>query len=471
MINYKEKIDEEKIINEIRYIIEPRSIAIVGASSDITKVGGIITHNLLTSEYNGKIFLVNPTKKRIYGKKVYKSILEIEEEIDLVEIVVSAKIVPTIMEQASEKKVKGVIIISAGFSEIGNEKLQNKIKNISEKYKMRVIGPNCFGIVNTSLGLDLTFTFTHARKGNISFISQSGAICCGALDWAAKNEMGFAKFINLGNKIDVDEGDILVYLKQDKETEVICLHVEGFKNGRKFYEIAKKVTKIKPIIAIKTGITEAGSRASKSHTGSLVGNEEIINAAFKQAGIIRVHDIDCLFDAAIAFSTQPLPRGKNVAIVTNAGGIGVITTDWLTTVGLKVPVLKTEIQEKIKNKIIEIGAPFNPVDMTGSAGYKQYYEVIKILMSEPEIHIIVPIFVSQGLVTSDEPANAVVDAANIGDKTILSFWVGGTSILEGVNILKRNRIPCFHSAERLSKIAKAMYDYFKFNNNLNSGSK
>ncbi len=455
-------LSESVVLKQMKRLIEPQSIAIVGASDQISKVGGTITHNLVTSDYHGRVFLVNPKKETIYGRRVYRSLLEIEGEIDLVEVVVPAPQVPGVLEEAGRKGVKGVVIISSGFSEVGNRELQEQVYNIGRKYGMRLIGPNCFGIVNTGIGLDLTFTFTHATKGDISFISQSGAMCCGALDWAALNEVGFAKFINLGNKVDVDEADVLIYLKHDEQTKVVAMYIEGFKNGRRFYEVSREVCKIKPIIALKSGFSEAGSRASRSHTGSLSGSDQVINAAFKQAGIIRVYDIESLLDSAVAFAEQPLPKGSNVAIVSNAGGLGVMTADWLSSLGFNIPVLSSEVQSKIKSNILGIGSAVNPIDMTGAADYNSYYNVIKVLMEDPNIHLIVPIYVSQGLVTSDIPAKAVVDALKEYKKTTLTFWVGGASIIDGRMILRRNRVPCFSSAERLAKVAKAMLDYSIF---------
>ncbi|MEM2110143.1 MAG: CoA-binding protein [Candidatus Odinarchaeota archaeon] len=399
-------LPESVVLEQMKRLIEPRSIAIVGASDQISKVGGTITHNLVTSDYRGKVFLVNPKKEMIYGRRVYRSLTDIEEEVDLVEIVVPAPQVPDVLEEAGRKGVKGAVIISSGFSEVGNRELQERVYDIGRKYGMRLLGPNCFGIVNTGINLDLTFTFTHASRGDISFISQSGAMCCGALDWAALNEVGFAKFINLGNKVDVDEADVLVYLKSDEQTKVIAMYIEGFKNGRRFYEVAREVCRVKPVIALKAGVSEAGSRASRSHTGSLSGSDQVINAAFKQAGLIRVYDIESLLDSAVAFAEQPLPEGGNVAIVSNAGGLGVMTADWMSSVGFNVPVLSGEVQSRIKESVLDIGSVVNPIDMTGAADYNSYYNVIRELMEDPSIHIIVPIYVSQGLVTSDTPARA-----------------------------------------------------------------
>lgn len=459
---YEQGASEEEILRQMKYLIEPRSIAVVGASDQISKVGGTITHNLITSEYPGKIFLVNPKKETIYGRRAYHSLLEIEEAVDLVEIVVPAKLVPGVLEEAGQRGAKGAVIISSGFGEVGNYDLQETVLKIGRKYGIRLLGPNCFGIVNTAIGLDMTFTFTHASKGNISFISQSGAMCCGALDWAAQNEVGFAKFINLGNKIDVDESDVLLYLKYDDQTKVIAMYIEGFKNGRRFYEVSKDVSKVKPIIAIKSGLSEAGSRASRSHTGSIAGSDQVVNAAFKQAGVIRVYDVETLFDAAVAFSDQRLPEGPNVAIVSNAGGLGVMTADWMSSFGFNVPELSEHVQRKIKANVLEISSVVNPIDMTGAADYNSYYNVIRVLMEDPGINIIIPIYVSQGLVTSDIPARAVSDIQIKYNKTTLSFWMGGASIEDGATILRRNRIPCFHSAERLARTAKLLYDYARF---------
>lgn len=459
------KTKYNRLIKELRSIIEPKSIALVGASDSLNKVGGVITRNLLSSEYRGKIYLVNPRKKMIMNRKVYSSLLDISENIDLVEIVVPAQYTIEVVKDAAKKNVKGIIIISSGFAEVGNKKLQDEIVKIAREAGIRVIGPNCFGVVNTSISLDLTFTFTKALPGHIAFISQSGAMCCGALDWASTLELGFSKFINLGNKCDVDEGDLLPYLAEDDETKVIAMYIEGIKNGRKFLEFAKETVKRKPILAIKSGVSEAGIRAAKSHTGSLAGSDNIVEGAFRQAGIIRVWSIEELFNTAIAFIDQSLPKGKNIAIISNAGGLGVLTSDWCSRLGLNIPPFNSEIKNEIRKIIPSIGSSLNPVDMTGAADYEMYYEVLKIISKLDNIDLILVLYVSQGLITSDIPARAVSDyfkEENSDKKPILAMWMGGESNLEGVSILRQNGIPVYDFPEKVAKVAANMIKYYYY---------
>lgn len=447
---------------QMKSLIEPRSIAIVGASDKVGKVGGAITRNIMDCGYLGRVYLVNPRLDTIFGRKVYHELLEIPEEVDLVEAMIPAHLMPPLMQQAARKRVKGVIIVSGGFAEIGNWKLQGEVVKIAKENGIRVIGPNCFGILNTEINLDLTFTFTRALRGSISFVSQSGAMCCGTLDWASQQEIGFSKFINLGNKCDVDEADVLIYLARDDQTKIIALYIEGFKNGRKFFDTVKLAAKLKPIIAIKSGVTEAGSTAALTHTGSITGSDIIVDAAFRQAGIVRINDVEDLFDASIAFMSQPLPKGENVAIVSNAGGLGVITADWCCKLGLQVPKFSNGTVEKISKVLLPIGSPNNSVDMTGAADYDCYRRVLKIVSEERSIDCIITIFVSQGLVTSDAPARAIAEVFKESRKPMLAFFMGGTSLTEGLRILKRNGVPTYSSPGRVARAASALVKYSSF---------
>jgi len=447
-----------EISQQMKKLIEPRTVAIVGASSKIEKVGGAITRNALEGGYRGKIYLVNPNAKRIFGRKVYPTLEEIPDEIDLVEIVVPAPIVPMIMEQAVRKKVKGAIIISSGFAEIGNTELQDQIVKIAKEGGIRVIGPNCFGLINTEIGLDLSFTFSKPLKGHLAFVSQSGAMCCGTLDWAFKEEIGFSKFINLGNKCDVDETDALAYLQEDPQTKVIAMYIEGVKNGRKLFEAIRHTSKKKPVVVLKGGVTESGARAALSHTASMAGRVEIVKAALKQAGALFVEDIEELFDSIQAFS-QPLPKGRNVAIISNAGGLAVMTADWCHKLGLKVPKFPEKTVEELKSFLPPIASPFNPVDMTGDANYERYKRVIEVISGLKTIDVIISIFVSQGLVTSDGPARAVVEMQKVCNQPLLAYWMGGNSIINGVRILRRGGVPVYSSPERVAKAAAALIEY------------
>ena len=457
MVAHK-NIDFKETFLQMKRLIEPRSVAIIGATDKIDKVGGAVTRNALGSKYTGKIYLVNPNVTEIFGQKVYPNIESIPDDIDLVEIVINASLVPETLEQAAKKGVKGAIIISSGFAEVGKRDLQNQITEIAQQNGIRTLGPNCFGLINTEIGLDLSFTSSKPLKGSIAFVSQSGAMCCGTLDWAAKEEVGFSKFINLGNKCDVDEADCLSYLQDDPQTKVIAIYVEGIRDGRKLFQAIKSVSKKKPILILKAGVTESGAKAALSHTGSVAGNMGIVKAALTQAGAITVEDIEELYDAMQVFS-QPCPNGRNVAIISNAGGLGVVTADWCSKQGLTLPDLPPKTAEELKAILPSIASPHNPIDMTGNANYQRYKEAIEIVSASENIDMIIALYVSQGLVASDEPAKAIVDASKVCGKPILAYFLGGTSIIDGTRILKSSGIPIYSSPKRVARAAAVLASY------------
>ena len=454
-------MDYGEIYRQMKRIMEPRSVAIIGASGKIEKVGGAITRNALESEYRGRIYLVNPNTTSIFGRKVYASVEKIPDAVDLAEIVVPAPSVPHVMEEAARKQVQGVVIISAGFAEVGRDRLQAQVVRIAAEAGIRVIGPNCFGIINTEIGLDLSFTFSKALRGSTAFVSQSGAMCCGTLDWAYKEEMGFSKFINLGNKCDVDEADALLYLVEDPQTKIIAMYIEGVTQGRRLFETMKQVSRRKPIVVLKAGTTAPGARAARSHTGSLAGSTTIVKTAVKQSGALWTEDIEELFDAAQVLG-QRLAQGRNVAILSNAGGLGVITTDWCHRLGLQVPKLPAQTVDELEAFLLPIASTANPIDMTGTAEYHCYKRVLNTLLQLESIDLIILIFVSQGLITSDGPARAVVEEGRKGDKPILAFWMGGNTIINGVRILRRGGIPGFSSPARVAKAAAALVTYSEY---------
>ena len=454
-------MDYGEIYRQMKRIMEPRSVAIIGASGKIEKVGGAITRNALESEYRGRIYLVNPNTTSIFGRKVYASVEKIPDAVDLAEIVVPAPSVPHVMEEAARKQVQGVVIISAGFAEVGRDRLQAQVVRIAAEAGIRVIGPNCFGIINTEIGLDLSFTFSKALRGSTAFVSQSGAMCCGTLDWAYKEEMGFSKFINLGNKCDVDEADALLYLVEDPQTKIIAMYIEGVTQGRRLFETMKQVSRRKPIVVLKAGTTAPGARAARSHTGSLAGSTTIVKTAVKQSGALWTEDIEELFDAAQVLGQHPA-QGRNVAILSNAGGLGVITTDWCHRLGLQVPKLPAQTVDELEAFLLPIASTANPIDMTGTAEYHCYKRVLNTLLQLESIDLIIPIFVSQGLITSDGPARAVVEEGRKGDKPILAFWMGGNTIINGVRILRRGGIPVFSSPARVAKAAAALVTYSEY---------
>jgi len=453
---------------QLKRLIEPESVAIVGASEKINKVGGAIARNALNSGYQGKIYLVNPKLTTMFGQKSYSTVDEISDEFDLAEIIVPSNLVIETLEQVSRKGAAGAIVISAGFAESGNKELQAQLVDIARKKKIRLLGPNCFGIVNTDISLDLTFTFTGALKGPIAFVSQSGAMCCGTLDWAYNREIGFSKFINLGNESDISVSDVLAYLAMDPQTKVIGVYIEGIKDGRKLIDVGKRIASKKPMVVLKAGSSEAGARASLSHTGSIAGSDSVIDVGLRQACMLRVHDVEEIFDAAIALSNQPLPNGKNIGIISNAGGLGVMVSDWCSKLGLQIPLLPAETQDKMRNNLLAIASTSNPVDMTGAADYDCYTNVLDAILSEPTIDCAICIFVSQGIVTAAQPARAVAEVTDKHSKPVLAFWMGERSTKEGIEVLRRKGIPPYPSPSRAAKAAMAMHSYSMIKKSLNA---
>ncbi|MBC7110007.1 MAG: CoA-binding protein [Archaeoglobi archaeon] len=311
--------------NMLEGMFNPDSIAVIGASRDVGSVGHSILMNLKKT-YRGRIYPVNPKADVIEGLKCYKSVKEIPDKVDLAVIVVPNKIVPQVLEECGQKKVKYVIVISAGFRETGTEgaRLERECLGIVKEYGMRLLGPNCLGIIDTHTPMNATFAAGMAKKGNIAFMSQSGALCTAILDWTLVENVGFSKFVSLGNKADLNETDFLEVFYRDDETDVILAYLEGIKEGRRFIELARKVSKKKPIIILKSGTSTAGLRAVSSHTGTLAGSETAYQTAFKQYGILRARSVEEMFDWARALSTQPRINGDRIAIVTNAGGPGIL---------------------------------------------------------------------------------------------------------------------------------------------------
>jgi len=460
----------EKTYIQLKKLIEPQSVAIIGASNKIDKVGGAITRNVLNSNYQGKVYLVNPKLTTIFGQQAYQDVDEIPDNFDLAEIVVPAEAVPQTIEQIAKKGASGAIVVSAGFAESGNKTLQAELIKAARKNNIRIIGPNCFGIINTAMNLDLTFTFTGALKGSIAFVGQSGAMCCGTLDWAYNRDLGFSKFINIGNESDVDISDVLAFLAHDPQTKVIGIYMEGIKNGRKLIDVGRIVAQKKPIVVLKSGSSEAGARACLSHTGSIAGSDDVVNAALRQAHMLRVDDIEEIFDAAFALSNQPLPNGNRIGIVSNAGGLGVMVSDWCTKLNLQIPIFPLETRTKIKTHLPAIASASNPIDMTGIADYNFYKNVLDIVLSEQSIDCAICIFVSQGLITAAQPARAVAEIASKHDKPVLAFWMGERSTKEGIEVLRRSMIPTYPSPSRVAKAAYALHFYSRFKKSLEYSS-
>lgn len=455
---------------ELEPFFSPRSIAVVGASRDPSKAGYQIVLNL-KAKFRGKIYPINPYADEILGLKCFKSVSEVPDHIDLAVISVPADTVLKVVEECGLKGIRRVIVISAGFREIGPEgaERERKLIEIAKKYNIRVLGPNCVGVYVPKTGVNTTFLnpskMGFPPEGHIAFISQSGAFGVAVLDWAAMRGLGISKFISIGNRADVDEADLLEYLVDDEDTRVITMYVEGVENGRRFVEALRKTTPRKPVIALKSGRSEAGARAIASHTGSLAGSDAIYDAVFKQTGVIRAYGMEDLFDMAVALALQPPARGKRVAILTVGGGSGVMATDAAIDLGLEVPRLSDSTIEKLRRVLLPIASPYNPVDVTGSARDEHLIEAVEILMRSGEIDAIIwiPYFMVPGITESIvEKFVERVKKVNRELDTpipIVGAATGGEYTWRLASKAEKMGIPMYLSVERAAKAVWALYRY------------
>jgi acetyltransferase len=364
---------KKPINDQLDALFYPKSVAVVGASNNPAKWGFSIFNDLLVKGFRGELYPVNKDEEKISGITCYKNINEIPKPVELAVIVVPAPAVPTVVEECVGKKVKVAIIISGGFRETGREgeKLEGEVVRIAKRGKIRIVGPNCFGIINpysnfSTTGLMSLYVTPHVPKGSVALISQSGNLGLFMLKIAFERGLGISKFISSGNECDLHFEDYLEYLAEDPETKVIAGYIEGLNEGRRFYELAGEITRQKPILILKAGRSNAGLKAAKSHTGALAGNDKIYDAAFKQAGVIRVDEIQDLFDVAITLNSQPLPQGNRVGIVTGGGGFGVVATDMCERLGLEIPPLTQETVQKLNEYLPSRWSCSNPVDMVGT---------------------------------------------------------------------------------------------------------
>jgi len=429
----------------------PSSVAVIGAAREPGKVGHTILRNILNSGYEGKIFPVNPKADAILDLKCYPNILKVPENVDLGVITVPSFLVPQVVEECGEKGIKSLVVISAGFKEIGPEgaALERQLLNASRKHKIRILGPNCLGIVDTYTPLNATFAAETPLRGNIAFISQSGALCIAVLDWSLTENIGFSRFVSLGNKSDLDEADFMQAIVDDPNTNVILVYIESVGNGEKFIKVAKQVTRKKPVIILKSGVSEAGARAASSHTGALAGRDIAFETAFKQTGIIRARSIEELFDLAETFSTQPIPEGPNVVIITNAGGPGILATDACDKYGLKLAPINSELLKKLSSGLPPTASLHNPIDCIGDATPERYGFALSNVMDYKEAHSVMTLLTRQAMTEPEKIAEFIVEMKKkYPTKPIVAAFMGGEKVKDAVGILTKARIPNFPFPER-----------------------
>lgn len=441
--NYYSPVTLTSHMNQLDKIFKPESVAIVGASTKPGSVGNDIVKNLSSHGFVGKIYPVNPKAEELYNLRVYPTLTAINEQVDLVIIVVPAESVPDILAEAGKLNIKGAVIISAGFKEAGRQDLEDKIKEISTRYDIKVIGPNCLGIINPENGLNVSFAAVMPTRGEVAFLSQSGALCTAVLDYANKLNIGFSKFVSVGNKTVVDELALLEYLENDPETKVIAMYVEQLNNADKLISLASRMTTgkhMKPIIAIKSGRTSAGASASASHTGALAGSDAAYDALFAQAGIIRAEKISDLFDLLAFFTSNPIPDGHRTAIITNAGGPGVIVTDECISSGLQLAELTAESIARLKSFLPSFANTHNPIDVLGDARSDRYRSTLEVVSQDPNVDSIIVILTPQSITDVDAVADAIITTKQNCTKPIIASFVGGKLVSPAVAKLREAKV-------------------------------
>ena len=439
----------------------PQSVAVIGASRDTDKLGHGVLSNIIKHGYPGQVYAINPKGDRVLGLKCYPSVLDIPDPIDLAVIVIPNRYVAAALEECGQKGIQGVIIISAGFREAGLDgvRMERELVAIAKRHGMRLIGPNCLGVLDTICPLDASFAAGMPVQGQIAFMSQSGELCTAILDWALAAEIGFSRFVSLGNKADVDEVDLLAAWEGDPHSKVILTYIEGLSDGRRFMEVARRVTQRIPVIAVKSGSTAAGSRAVSSHTGSLAGSARAYESAFRQSGVLQAESIQHLFDYSLAFAYQPVLQGGSIAIVTNAGGPGVMATDALERAGLSLASLSRETLDFLRDNLPAAAGIYNPIDVLGDAPTGRFTLALDAALKDDNVSGVIVILTPQVMTEITETAEAVGRIANNYDKPVLGCFMGAARVGAGITVLNEYRVPNYPFPERAVAALKAMLDY------------
>ncbi|MCK9578372.1 CoA-binding protein [bacterium] len=441
-------------------IFDPSSVAIIGASDEKGTVGFGLVKNLLSGAKKRKVFLVNPFDKEVFGEETYSSIKDIKEKVDLAIIAVPSKIVLQIVKECISKKVSGVIIVSAGFGELGEEgkKREDEIVSYLREAKIPLIGPNCLGIINPRVNFNASFAPISPLKGNIGFLSQSGALLNSLMDSMNEKNIGFSKLVSYGNEADLSLSDFLHYLGEDKDTKVICMYIEGIKNGRGFMDVASEVSKKKPIIVIKSGRSNAGQKAAATHTGSIAGDYEVYATAFKQSGVVLVDTLEELFDSAKSLLMQP-KCSNGIGVVTNGGGAGVLTVDYCEAEGVKLVEIKDKDIDQVDKKgtLSVIPAKRNPLDLLGDALPDRYLAGVNAFLSQERVKGLIIIETTQIMTEPLENAKIIIEMKKkYPKKPIVCCFLGGELVSDAIKLLEKNNIPNYPDLKRAVKSIKKL---------------
>lgn len=442
---------------ELDSIFKPESVALVGATESAQSVGAALARNLISGMNPDHLFLINPKRETIFGCPAYRNLDAIPVKPDLVVIATPAPTIPQLVEDAGICGARGVIIISAGFKETGPEglELEKQVFQAAKKHKLRVIGPNCLGVMSPRIGLNATFASDMAKPGNVAFLSQSGALCTAILDWSFQEKVGFSGFVSIGSMADVDWGDLIRYYGQDEDTHSLVIYMETIGNAESFMSAAREVAPHKPIIVIKAGRTEEAAKAACSHTGSLAGSADVLEAAFRQVGALQVNTVEELFGMAEVLSKQPIPKGPRLGILTNAGGPGVLATDALIENGGRLAELSPETLTALNEILPGPWSHGNPVDILGDAGPERYAKAVEILSADPGLDGLLVILTPQSMTDPSATASRLRPFAKSMNKPILACWMGGAEIENGKSSLNDSGIPTF----RYPDTAVRAFDY------------
>lgn len=443
-------------------LFAPKTVAVVGATDRPGSVGRTLLWNLISNPFGGTVFPVNPKRRSVLGIRAYPSIRETPEPADLVIIATPAPTVPDIIQDCVEVGVKGAIVLSAGFKEIGAEgiALEQRIREQLQRSSLRLIGPNCLGVMNPLTGLNATFASTMARPGNVGFISQSGALCTAVLDWSLQENVGFSAFVSMGSMLDVDWGDLIYYLGDDPRTHSIVIYMESIGNARSFLSAAREVALTKPIIVIKAGRTAAAAQAAASHTGSLAGSDAVLDAAFRRCGVLRVDRISELFDLAeVLAKQQQRPQGPRLTIITNAGGPGVLATDALIATGGELAPIADETITQLDAFLPTHWSHGNPIDILGDADPDRYTQTLEVAVQDPNSDGLLVVLTPQAMTDPTETAEKLKQYAQNAAKPVLASWMGGAEVTNGETILNRASIATYRYPDAAARLFNFMWKY------------
>jgi acetyl-CoA synthetase (ADP-forming) len=460
-------------LDNLDCFFSPKNIAIIGASSKPGKIGYELLRNLRLSRFQGDIFPINPNSSSVMGLKTYSSIQDVEPKVDLAVIAIPANSVGEALKQCAKAGVRAVVIISSGFAEIGKVDLENSLVEIARASGMRVIGPNTFGVFSAKSKMNCTFGPHYILSGKTALITQSGALGLALMAWTTEEKYGVSAIVSIGNKADVDDADLLEYFATDDSTKTIMIYMEGLKDGKRFYEVSKKVVPKKPIIAIKAGRSERGAQAASSHTGAIAGQDRIFDVAFKEAGVLRADTMTQAFDWIQAINENPVPDGESIAIVTNGGGVGVLATDRCEELNLHLATISSELGNELREIIPNFGSFRNPIDLTANANDEMFSRVLKILMAREDLHGIIALFCET---SSFDPTmvadafSAITNTQKEKEKAITVAFVGGQRAKAGYDSMLSKGIAAYPTAERAVDGMYAVIDRVRRLRELNSNS-